>query len=348
MNRIKLQPTVDQRISMLHSLQESLLNDAAHWEPFIEKAYTQNQWFTPENCRQALAAIARCLLDTKSLKSWIATYHLPEKPKKVGLIMAGNIPLVGFADWLAVFICGHTALVKLSSKDEVLFPTILQFLESAFPDYDFRTEIMERLSGYDALIATGSNNSAQYFEQYFNNVPHIIRRNRTSVAVLHGDESEMELKALWHDIADYFGLGCRNVSFLLVPQDYRLEHLPEIWEVMDGNQNHHKYRNNYDYNLAINLLNKFNFLQSEQILLIESAQLYSRIASVHFQRYSDINAAMQFIESHTDEIQCVISTKEIAGIQCVAPGNAQCPGLSDYADGVDTMAFLTTLDNEKD
>lgn len=343
---IKKEATLEQRIMMLGGLQDSLLNDTQYWEPFIQKAYAQNTWFTPENSRQALSAIAQYLLDVSSLRQWVANYKLPEYPVKVGLIMAGNIPLVGFADWLAVFICGHTALVKLSSKDEALFPAVLRFLEISYPDYDLKTVIVNRLTGHEAVIATGSNNSAQYFQQYFEKVPHIIRRNRASVAVLHGNESDEVLKSLWHDISDYFGMGCRNVSLLFVPGDYQIEHLLKLWDSLPGNQDHSKYKNNLDYNLAVHLLNQSHFLHSEKILLVENKQLFSRIASVHFQRYTNISEVNQYILNHADEIQCIVSGVPLAGVECIPPGRAQSPELTDYADSVDTMAFLVSLNDE--
>ncbi len=322
---------------------DEALNDLLH------RAYFENRWFTEENTRQALRAISTAFLDRESLNNWVGQYPLtdPAHPEKtIGLIMAGNIPLVGFHDWLCVFVSGQRAKVKLSEKDKLLLPFLVEKLAGwAFESWEYTEFLTEgdRLQGFDAVIATGSNNTARYFEQYFGKYEHLIRRNRNAVAILNGTESNAELQALGRDIFTYFGLGCRNVSKLYVPDNYDFNPLLEALHEYRELANHDKYKNNFDYNFTLYILNNTQHLNNGCLLLTEDAALQSRIASVHYSYYESPQQLGKELEQRREEIQCVVSQKPLKDWQHVAFGQSQNPGLMDYPDGVDVMQFLTRL-----
>jgi len=304
---------------------------------FLQQAEDENPWFTQENIRYALTQIATSL-EEKKLNKWLSAY--PEiknqrEHKTIGIIMAGNIPLVGFHDMLCVLIAGHTLKAKLSSKDRVLPKMISRLLIRINPAFENRIILTEELlSGFDAVIATGGNNSAQVFKQYFGKYPHIIRHNRNSVAILTGDETPEELKALANDIFSYFGLGCRNVSKLFVPQDYPIENLQSYFSYFSDLQNHNKYINNYDYQKALFLMNRLPFFDGDFFLLQERDEIASPISVIYYQRYSDYNQLKLQLSTIKNQLQVVVS-KENCNF-----GRTQQPQLWDYADGVDTLKFL--------
>lgn len=253
--------------------------------------------------------------------------------------MAGNIPMVGFHDLLCTFLTGHFAHIKLSSKDKALttflVKKMIEWNASASPYFT----ISEMIKGCDAYIATGSNNSSHYFEYYFGKYPHIIRKNRTSVAILTGDETDDELEKLADDVYLYFGLGCRNVTKIYVPERYNFERLLNRFKKYNDLADHPKYKNNYDYNLAIHLLNKQYFMSNESLLLIENEALFSPIGQLHYQTYKDPVALYASLAGN-EAVQCIVSRAH-AGF-----GQAQCPAIVDYADGVDTVEFLLTLSEQ--
>ena len=337
---------MEQRLRALGLLQTYLKERRDEMQEVIQRAYAVNAWFIPEFIHQSLDHIADTYLNQTALREWADKYRLVEKVKnkKVGLIMAGNLPLVGFHDWLSVFVSGHDSLVKLSSKDEVL----MKYLMDVFYSFGVRglpqTTFVDQLKGYDAVIATGTDNSALHFKYYFRKVPHLIRQNRTGIAILDGTESEDQLLSLGHDLFDYFGLGCRNISKLFVPSGYDFSVLQEV---LDSNfpmtTQHHKYRNNYDYNLAIYLINSIGHTAFNSIILTEDNRLYSRIATLHYEYYEHIEEVEHFIQQNKDALQCVISNRKHSKFASVAPGKGQYPNLMDYADGVDTMSFLKGL-----
>lgn len=313
------------------------------------RSYQDNRWFTEENVAHALGAIARSFLDAGFLRTWASRYRLSDAPhpdKTIGLVMAGNIPLVGFQDWLCVFVSGHRAKVKLSEKDKHLLPFLVKKMgEWALESWAY-TEFLtdaDRLSGFDAVIATGSNNTARYFEQYFGRYPHVIRRNRNGIAVLDGTENMADLYALGRDIFSYFGLGCRNVSKLYVPVGYDFNPLLEALHEYRELIHHDKYKNNFDYNLTLMLLNQLPYLNNGCLLLREDPSLQARIASVHYEFYEDAAHLAQLLSPHRDDIQVVVSKSPLPGWAVVPFGKSQEPGLTDYPDGVDIMAFLTNL-----
>lgn len=334
------------RVSSLLNLAEWIDSNPPEISQAIQSACEYNPWFTTLNCEKALLNIRSEFLNADKIESFLDLYdfHEPKYAKTVGLVLAGNIPLVGWHDIQMVYLSGHKAKIKLSSKDKVLIPVLLEKLA----EYDAYNagwhEISERISSFDAVIATGSNNSSRYFKEYFSKVPHIIRANRNSVAVIHGSESDDKLNNIATDVFSYFGLGCRNVSKLYLPHDYDLIHLLNLWDSNYANLAHHnKYRNNYEYNAAIWMLNKEKFYQANCVLLKEQTSLHARIASVNYEWYSNDDSLKMGLEGILPNIQCIVSDKPIEGFSTVNPGESQRPQLNDFADNIDTMNFLLKL-----
>ncbi len=314
----------------------------------IQQSYYENKWFTEENTRKALNAIANEFLDKAKLEAWAGQYPIsaadfPEQT--VGLVMAGNIPLVGFHDWLCVFVAGYRAKVKLSDKDKRLLPLLVKKMGEWMHESWAYTEFVgegEPLKNFDRVIATGSNNTARYFEQYFAKYPHIIRRNRNAVAVLSGLETPEELHALGEDIFSYFGLGCRNVSKVYVPHGYQFDTLLEALHEYREIINHDKYKNNFDYNFTLYIMNGLPHKNNGCLLLKEDPSLQARIASVHYEYYDDLQDLDALLAAKRDEIQCVVGKIKVKDFAVLPFGQSQKPTLNDYPDGVDVMLFLTT------
>jgi hypothetical protein len=336
--------SVHDRIALLGAVSKSLLNKTDELDTMIQTAYARNSWFTPDNIATMLQGVALEYLDEGKLTEWAKQYTIAARPfLKVGLVLAGNIPAVGFNDILCVFIAGHQAHIKYSEKDDVIIPYIIDQivkLDARAADYFVKVDFLKNI---DAVIATGSDNSARYFNEYFSNYPHIIRKNRNSVAVLDGTESREELYNLGKDVFTYFGLGCRNVSKLYVPKDY--DFIPWMEESHKYNDlaNHNKYKNNFDYNVALMLLNRVKFINNGCSIVLEDPRFSSRIASIHFEYYDDDEILVAHLQENIEKIQCVIGHKKYDFVPCFDFGMAQCPSLYDYADGVDTLAFLSTL-----
>ena len=306
----------------------------------INTAYQHNGWFTKQNVLLALTAISE-YLNTEALTRWTLPYNINTiNSKKIGVIMAGNLPLVGFHDFLSVLISGHRFVGKLSSQDSKLLPFLAQMLISIEPEFGNNIEFSERVDTIDAAIATGSNNSSRYFEYYFGKYPHIIRKNRNSVAVFKGDETTEQFKALGTDIFQYFGLGCRNVSKLYVPMNYNFVPFFEALESFGDIYNHNKYANNYDYNRAIYLMSAEPIFDTSFLLLRECKELASPTAVLFYEYYDNIDSLKNTLEERSEEIQCVVSS---VLPNSIGFGQTQNPQLNDYADGVDTMKFLLSL-----
>jgi hypothetical protein len=328
--------TLNNRIYLLNKLGAYMCSDSEEWLEAQYRAVGANAWFTPEGIKTAVENIAHHFLQRSKLEAWITNYQLPTASRLVGIVMAGNIPLVGFHDFLCGFISGHNLMLKLSSKDEVLMKHIAAKLCDWEPQLSAQVQISDMLKGCDAYIATGSNNTARYFEQYFARFPHLIRKNRTSIAILDGTETEQQLIGLSNDIFSYFGLGCRNVTQVNVPRGYDLTKLLHVFDRYKDVINHNKYKNNYDYYLAIYLLNKVPYLTNDAVLLVENELPFSAVAVLHYRYYDDKDVLVRIMEGR-DDIQCIV------GNGYVPFGAAQRPGLTDYPDGVDTMAFLCGL-----
>ena len=336
--------TQNQRIDAFVALGQYIEQQPQELQQLIESAAHKNHWYTVENSKKQFAAIA-ANLQRASLINWLSQYPATAatSDKKVGLILAGNLPLVGFHDILAVLISGFTAKIKLSSDDAGLTSFVLKTLISLEPAFAPKIEIVDRLTQFDLIIATGSDNSARYFEHYFGKQPHIIRKNRNSVAILTGQETKEELHQLGADIFDYFGLGCRSVSKCYVPEGYDVAHLYEGIESYEPIRDHYKYSNNYDYNKSIYLINGDKHFDNGFLLLKEDERLASPLAVVFYESYTNLEELTKKLEAQADKIQCIVSQATISStIPTFKFGASQQPALTDYADGVDTMAFLAT------
>ncbi len=328
--------SLEQRIDLLCKLGNYMESNELEWMSAQDRAVQANAWFTPTHVALAIDNIVNEFLQKDKLLQWIANYNLPKQLKTVGIIMAGNIPLVGFHDFVCGFISGHRLLLKLSSKDDVLMKHILLKLEEWAPEVSDQVTIAERLNNCYAYIATGSNNTARYFEQYFGKYPHIIRKNRTSVAILDGTETDEELALLADDVYLYYGLGCRNVTQVCVPQGYNFERLLTIFNKHNEYADLNKYKNNYDYHLAIYLLNRVPYMSNESLLMVENAMPFSAVSVLHYTYYDNKERLTEQL-LNSEDIQAVI------GKGFIPFGDSQKPALSEYADGIDTMAFLCGL-----
>ena len=364
--------TLENRINALSELGNWLNNlEDDRIQTAIRRTTNNNSWFTPENQTLALREIRDHFLEKSKLKKWLSKYKIerntegeqadskdskdlrnlkdfvnlkPESIKSVGLVLAGNIPLVGFHDILCVFAAGHLSRIKLSDKDPFLLPMLLEKLKEIDPQTaDYFDTTTARLTNFDAVIATGSNNSARYFEAYFGKYPHIIRKNRNAVGILRGSETVEELRCLGDDIFQYFGLGCRNVSKLYLPKGYDFNLLLETLHERNDLVLHDKYKNNFDYNFTILILNKIKYESNGCILMREAKEIASPISMVYYEFYDSLAQVKRDLAAQKDDIQLVVSPVKIPQLPTFKFGEAQKPSLSDYADGVDTMQFLTTL-----
>lgn len=333
---------LEQRIQAFHQLGQVLRSlPPEKLEQWCLLAKADNAWFTAENVKLAIDGIAS-FLHTNTLTTWTSKYSLNTlKPKTVGTIMAGNIPLVGFHDFLSVLISGHNLLMKVSSKDSKLFGLVMEELIALEPSFKDGIRIVDGpMKGFDAVIATGSDNSARYFDYYFNKYPNIIRKNRTSCAVLTGKETVAEMQALGKDVFSYFGLGCRNVSKLFVPAEYNFEPLLNNWSAFSGITDHHKFNNNYDYQKAILLVNQQPHLDTGYALLCESEKFVSPISVLFYEVYKTEDDIINKLIANRAKLQCIVGKEEY----CTVPfGKTQHPAVWDYADDVDTLAFLSSL-----
>lgn len=316
------------------------------FEENIRSEHLQNPWFTEDSIRTALSGLV-LMLNKEKIEQWISNYQdLPvaaNKQKTIGVVMAGNIPLVGFHDMLSILVSGHRFFGKPSSKDNTLIRLIAELLAELDPELKMRiTFTDDYLKNADAQIATGSNNTSRYFEYYFKDIPHIIRKNRNSIAVLGGEENRATLVDIGRDIFTYFGLGCRNITKIYFPEDYDLEVFMEALEEYRHLYDHHKYANNIDYQRSVYLMNRESFLDNGALLLKESNQISSPVGVVFYEKYSELDSVRKAIDLQQEEIQCVVTMLD--GFEgAVAPGRAQYPELWDYADGIDTLQFLNDI-----
>lgn len=333
---------IDERIkafSLLGEKIDSIDNDAL--TDLIAKTKQENPWFTAESIKMSLTGI-RKFLYTNILQHWLSNYQLAGNisPKTIALVLAGNIPLVGFHDILTTLISGHNIQLKLSSKDSVLTRFVLDLLINSEPRFAERIAIVDKLQGFDGVIATGSDNSARYFEYYFGKYPSIIRKNRTSCAIITGDEQPDDLHSLGIDIFSYFGLGCRNVSKLYLPHDYPItslfDHLNSFGDII----HHHKYANNYDYQKAILMMNKVSFYDNGFVLLTPNDKIVSPISVLYFEKYQSPAELEEKLKLSAEKIQCIVGKNHPATVPF---GKAQFPDIDDYADQFDTLKFLTEL-----
>ncbi|MCP4550750.1 MAG: acyl-CoA reductase [Bacteroidetes bacterium] len=320
-----------------------LENDYLNLENIIEKSFLENPWFTLENTHQAIKVWASSLSQT-NIETWLSAYDTnltPELPKRIGVVIAGNVPLVGFHDFLCVLVSGNKYLGKLSSSDKYLLPTLAKILIKFEPGFDQLISFTEnKLENFDAIIATGSNNSARYFECYFGKYPHIIRKNRNGVAVISGNEKN--LTDLGADIFNYFGLGCRNVSKIYVPEGYDFKPLLKSLDAYNELRNHHKYNNNYDYNKSILLINNTAHYDTGFLLIKEDAQISSPISVLNYEYYNNIEILNKQLSQEKEFLQCIVAESDDI-LNRIKFGESQKPELWNYADGIDTMEFLLNL-----
>ncbi len=308
----------------------------------IDAAIHHNGWFTKENILFSIKQWSNALTK-ENLDNWLSAYSFTESESKtIGTIMAGNIPLVGFHDFLSVLISGNKILVKQSSNDNQLLPFLSSYLIAIEPRFKERISFtFDKLKSFDAIIATGSDNTSRYFEYYFSKVPNVIRKNRNSVAVLTGNETKEQLQALGEDIFRYYGLGCRSVSKLMIPKDYKFDLFFEAMYDYHDIMNSAKYANNYDYNKAVYLMSNYKLFENGFLMLKEDESYASPIATLFYEKYESMDLLTKKIEQDKEKIQCVVGSGFLP--ECVEFGQTQNPELSDYADGIDIIQFLTTI-----
>lgn len=331
-----------QNINNLVRLGE-LLSKTEQFNDIFDKAEQQNSWFTRANVIFAFKSWSEALSEN-NVQQWLSQYQLPQttSPKKILIIMAGNLPLVGFHDLLCVLVAGHKAIVKLSSDDGVLLPYLIKQMKAFAPEWAEAVAFTDdKVTEYDAVIATGSDNTARYFEYYFGKKPHIIRKNRHSVAVLTGEETPEELQDLGKDIFLYYGLGCRSVSKLFVPQGYDFDLLFQAIYPYKDIIEEQKYANNYDYNKAVYLMSLYKLLENGFLLLKEDEHYGSPIATLFYEYYTNKETLKKKLATDREKIQCVVGHNFIDGE--IPFGQTQTPKLWDYADGVNTLTFLLNL-----
>lgn len=302
----------------------------------INQSYIQNNWFTPEHTLKALNSISSEFLSKEKLEKWLLNYSIDysKPPKTIGIVAAGNIPMVAFHDILCILISGNKLQLKLSDKDKLLLPHLLLKLIEIEPEFSDKISIVAKLEKFDAIIATGSNNAAKHFEYYFGKYKHIIRKHRNAIAILTGNETQDDIENLGADIFDYFGLGCRNVSKIFVPKEYDLMVLKSGLLKYKEIMNHHSYRNNLDYQRTLYLMNQTPLLDIDFINIVENKSLHSPISCLHVERYDTIDDVNNYIIDERENIQCIV------GNGYLAFGMTQQPTLNDFADNIDTLKFI--------
>jgi hypothetical protein len=333
---------IEKKINSLNGLGKEIHQIISDQDEIIHQACRQNPWFVPEFVLKALDGISY-MLDKEKLKQWISRYDLHSNSKKnIGIIMAGNIPLVGFHDLISVLLSSHRAIVKLSQNDKVIMPFLVDILKSIDPELGDDIAFVDSIDKVDAVIATGSDNTARYFKYSYKDIPSVIRKNRTSWCILNGQEQVQDLTSLSDDIFSYFGLGCRNISKIYIPDNYDMENLIANFNNYNWIIKHTKYNNNYRYLLSKYSLENRSFINADYFTLLESQDIVSPIACLYYERYRDVKHLELILELNKSKIQCVVS-REAWFAGSIPIGKAQLPEPWDYADNVDTLAFLTSL-----
>lgn len=337
--------TVEERINALARLGETLREEDEYRAAVMHRTQFNNPWFSVENQEKAIDVAARQFLDAEKLRSWLEKYGPPELPisRTVGIVPSGNVPLSGFHDWLSAFLAGHRVQFKLPEKDQYLFPYLVKMLSKIDKRTSAYTQFKERLSGFDAIIAASRGGSQRYFQTYFRRYPHLLRPARRGVAVLSGEETREELLALGEDVFTYYGLGDRSVAKVFVPEGYDfdplLEALHEYRDVVLNNN----YKNHFDYNYALYLLNKADFKANGCIILLKDASLHSRIACLHYELYKKTEEVEDKLRRAGSEITCVVEEKARLRRKTLAFGRSQAPELWDQEESKDPLAFLLQL-----
>ncbi|HRI00537.1 MAG TPA: acyl-CoA reductase [Saprospiraceae bacterium] len=310
------------------------------------RAYNENNWFTANSISLMLNSIIAEYLDKNKLKDWLISYSIPEVDPllDIGLIVAGNVPLVGFHDIVCILLSGNNIKLKCSSKDEQLYRWAIELLSKNNPELSNRIEFVQQIKSVHALIATGSDLALNQFRHYFNSIPNLLRGHKNAVAVLDGNETTTDFRELAHDIFSYYGLGCRNVSKLYVPYGFSFESLLSVLDsTFPQIHDHHKYRNNFDYQLAIHMLQKQHFFQAQSCILVENNAIASPISVINYEYYTIKETLLSELKSRDEEIQCIVSKNKLNDLETFSFGQAQCPGLNNFADHKDSLKFLLNL-----
>lgn len=333
---------IEKKINSLYRLGKEIQKIIYNQDEIIHQACKQNPWFVPEFVIKALDGISY-MLEEEKLKEWISNYELYSNSKKnIGIIMAGNIPLVGFHDLVTVLLSSHRAIIKLSHNDDVLIPYLVNILRSIDPEIGDDITFVDSLDKVDAVIATGSDNTARHFKYKYKNIPYVIRKNRTSCCIIDGQEQVQDLTYLGDDIFSYFGLGCRNISKIYIPDNYDIENLIINFNNYSWILKNTKYNNNYRYLLSKYSLENRSFINADYFILMESQDIVSPIACVYYEQYKDLKNLQLILELNKSKIQCIVSRDAwFAG--SIPFGKAQLPEPWDYADNVDTMTFLASI-----
>lgn len=326
-----------EKIAALAEIQHKLNPIPDSLQETIHKAFADNQWFTKENMMLSIESVRDYFFDKEKLEKWLSGYSESKVSKTIGIIAAGNLPLVAFHDVLCCFVLDAPVKIKLSSKDYQLMNYFINLLKEA--DSNWKIDIVEKLTGYDAVIATGSNNTHRYFEEYFSHVPNILRKNRNSVAILNGQETDEEIEKLADDIFMYFGMGCRNVSKLFLPENYDVTQLFPKFSKFEHYADHKLYKDNFDYNCTLLLMNQVPHLANYFVILKEDNSLHPRLATLHYSFYKNEAEVNKYLDANKDEIQCIVGKFN----NFIPFGKTQQPELWDYADNIDTVEFLSGL-----
>ncbi len=341
--------SLEERIDILQQLGNYLKEKDERLGAYIHRTHFNNKWFTPENQWLSIDAITENFLNENKLNQWAKNYYLDKNnsPKKIGLIPAANIPLVAFHDIISIFITGNISVIKLSERDQFILPFFVKKMTEWNSNIEFYFQFPKQLSikELDGIIATGSNNSSRYFESYFAKIPNIIRKNRNSIGIIQGDETADDFRKLGKDIFQYYGLGCRNVSKIHVPKNYKFEPLLEILHEFNSIILHEKYKNNFDYQITLLILNNAFHLNNGSIIISKNKAIQSPISVLHFEEYDNIDSLEKELNNQREEIQCIVSKIQFESMNTIHFGQAQSPTLLDYADGVDTIYFLLQLNN---
>jgi len=338
---------LNDRIALLAALGDSIQSDlnSNRLENVLGRAYSRNAWFVEKYSKLALQNVAQYYLNAEALTEWLSAYTLDDhaSDKRVGLIPAGNIPLVGIHDLISIFASGNTALIKPSSKDEVLTKYVIEALYELEPRAREHVILSERLTDFDAVIATGSNNTHRYFEHYFGKYPNVLRRNRTSVAVLDENTSAEDIRLLGEDVFTFFGLGCRSVSKVFVPKGFAIERMLKEWDEFSWLGDHNKFHNNYMYHKSVYLVNKVSHFDTGFALVSESDELFSPIGAIYYEEYDGKDELNSKLTGLGENVQVVVSGPKMSVKGSCGYGMAQSPTLNDYADNIDTINFLASL-----
>ena len=333
-----------ERIEALTWLGTQILQKDEFFDAIKKRSFHTNNWLTIENIDLAFLAIQQQFLQKEKLEKWVNTYDLPNNnlPKRIGLIMVGNSPLANFHDLICIFISGHHALIRLSEDDKFMLPYLIKKLIAEFPDAADYFSFVERMENFDGIIANGNKTSKRYLKTYFGKYPNIIRENKVGIAVLDGTEAAIDLQGLGKDFFTYFGLGRRSISKIYVPKDYDFVPLLEAFHEFKEIVMHNKYKNNFDYNYTLHLLNNVEYKANGCVMLLEDEAFQSRISNLHYEYYEKETLQEQLVQKK-EVIECVVSKMQIDDFNVIPFGTTVSPSLTDYADGKDVMKFLKEL-----